>query len=149
MRTSSAPLRIKVIVLCMLAFAGVGAMNRSASVDEALARRTAPGREVLVRGFAEFDGDCKLNHVQTIQVVEAPAHGRVVQRPGVVTVGENWVGSKSCAGTKLDGVQVFYIPQEGFTGSDRFAMAVEYLSHRVVRAKVDVAVGEDARTAAN
>ena len=140
MRNSSAPLRIQVIVLCVLAFCGTATMNRPASADEVLARKTAPGREVLVRGFAEFDGDCRLKHVQTIRVTEAPAHGRVEQRPGVVTIGDNWVGSKACTGTKLDGVQVFYIPEEGYVGADRFAIDVEYLSHRTVHAKVDVTV---------
>ena len=140
MKPSSAVLRIRVIVLCMLAFSGIAAFNRPASADEVLARKTAAGREVLVRGFAEFGADCRLKHVQTITVIDAPAHGRVEQRRGVVTIGENWVGDKSCAGTRLDGVQVFYIPDDGYVGSDRFSFDVGYASHRTVRAKVDVDV---------
>ena len=140
MRTSSAPFRIRVIALCVLAFSGTAAFNRSASADEMLARKTAAGREVLVRGFAEFGADCKLRHVQTITVVDAPAHGRVEQRPGVVTIGDNWVGDKSCAGARLDGVQVFYIPDDGYVGNDRFSFDVGYASHRTVRARVDVDV---------
>ena len=87
-----------------------------------------------MRGFAEFDGDCKLKRMQTVTIVDAPAHGRVERRPGVVTIGDNWVGNKACTGTKLDGVQVFYIPDDGYVGADRFAIDIEYLSHRTVHA---------------
>ena len=141
MKTSSTSLRLRLIALCILAFAAVVAMDRPAAADEALSRKTAAGREVLVRGFAEFGADCKLRHVQTVTVADAPLHGRIEQRPGVVTIGENWVGNKSCAGTKLDGVQVFYVPQDGFEGNDRFTIDVRYASHKTVHAKVDVMVG--------
>ena len=144
MRTSSAPLRIKVIVLCMLAFSGIGAVNRSASADEVLARKTAPGREVLVRGFAAVDGACKPQPVQIIKVVEAPTHGRVEQRAGVVTLRD-----AACVGVQLDGVQVFYVPDDGFVGSDRFALDIEETSHRKVHAKVGVDVAAEARSASN
>ena len=41
----------------------------AASADELpiqVRRTTESGREVLIRGFAEFNGNCTLRHVQTI-----------------------------------------------------------------------------------
>ncbi len=148
MKSSTTPLRVRVLLLVVLGGSGFVAVDRTVSADEALSRKTAAGREVLIRGFAEFDADCKLRHVQTVKVVAAPANGRVEQRPGVVTVVENRVGNEACAGTKLDGLQVFYVPNVDFAGNDRFAIDVEDARHRTVRAKVDVDVSHDA-TAAN
>ncbi|MEP7102721.1 MAG: hypothetical protein ABI781_19565 [Burkholderiales bacterium] len=115
----------------------------AASADETpiqVKRVTEPGREVLIRGFAEFNGNCTLRHVQTIRVVTPPANGRIETRPGEVTIGPNWVGNASCEGTKLPGVRVFYVPNEGFVGADRAVLEIGYQSNRRVRAEVDVTV---------
>ena len=95
---------------------------------------------MLIRGFAEFDEGCKLRYVQKITIVDAPANGRVDQRPGEVTIGENWVGKKSCAGTRLNGVKVYYTPNQGFTGTEHFSFDVTYARFRTVRANVEVKV---------
>jgi hypothetical protein len=101
---------------------------------------TGAGQEVLVRGFAEFDAACNLVRVQTVAIASAPARGSVETRPGNVVVGPNWVGGGHCEGTTLRGVQVFYIPAPGFTGTDRFALDVGYSRGRTVRAEVEVRV---------
>lgn len=108
--------------------------------DQHIAKRTRMDREVQIRGFAEFDAHCRLKHVQTITVVDVPSHGRIEIRPGKVTIGDNWVGSKACNGTQLDGVRVWYVPEAGWRGTDRFTFDVGYLDHRNVRADVEVAV---------
>ncbi len=125
---------VQAIALCLPALALAGGQ------DIEIHRKTAPGREVTVRGFAEFDGNCRLRNVQRIQVVDAPAHGTVETRPGVVTIGKNWVGDTHCEGTKLDGVFVYYKPADGFTGTDRFSFDVDYMKLGRVRATVDVQV---------
>jgi len=115
----------------------------AAVADEApiqVRRTTEPGREVLIRGFAEFNGNCTLRHVQAITVVTPPANGRIETRPGEVTIGPNWVGSGACEGKKLQGVRVFYVPNEGFSGSDKLLLEIGYQSNRKVRAEVDVLV---------
>lgn len=100
-------------------------------------KRTGVGQEVVVRGFAEFDGGCNLLRVQAIAVVRPPARGSVETRPGNV-VGPNWVGGGHCEGTTLRGVQVFYLPVSPFAGVDRFALDVAYSRRRTVRAEVEV-----------
>lgn len=139
-KRSTLPFRFRVVVVVGLVLAALGATERSANADEELRRRTPTGREVLLRGFAEFNADCTLRHVQTITVVDAPVRGRVEQRPGTVTIGDNWVGSKSCAGAKLEGMNVYYVPDADYVGHDRLSFDVAYASHRTVHATVDVTV---------
>ena len=93
-----------------------------------------------MRGFAEFDSRCTLKHVQRIVVASAPSHGTVETRPGDVVVGPNWVGAARCEGKTLRGVQVFYVPTPGFTGTDHFMLDVGYSRGVTVRADVEVEV---------
>jgi len=103
-------------------------------------KRTRAGQEVVLRGFAEFDGQCRLKQVPSIVVACAPTGGSVETRPGDVVIGPNWVGAGQCQGTTLRGVQVFYVPAPGFAGTDRFALDVGYSEGRTVRAEVEVDV---------
>jgi len=116
-------------VLAALFLAGpVGA----ASADEPpiqVRRTTESGREVLIRGLAEFNGNCRLRHVDTITVV-TPL--------GEMTIGPNWVGNAECEGTKLHGVRDFYVPNDGCAGKDRAVLEIEYHSNRKVQAELDV-----------
>lgn len=127
---------------CRLAAILIGASAFAALADEPLVvrKQTRAGREVLVRGFAEFDEQCRLRNVQRIAVVSAPSGGSVEMRPGDVVIGPNWVGSGQCSGTTLRGVQVVYVPAPGFTGTDRFSLDVAYSMGRTVRADVEVKV---------
>ena len=120
----------------------MGALGAADAAEQAIVvkRETVAGKEVLVRGFAEFDASCSLVRVQTVSVVELPQHGNVETRPGPVVIGPNWVGGGSCVGTTLQGVNVFYKPVPGFSGSDAFSLDVGYSKRRVVRAEVSVTV---------
>ena len=103
-------------------------------------RETTAGHDVRVRGFAEFDGNCARVPGQTVKVVDAPAHGRVDKRPEPVAIGPNWVGRANCEGKTLEGITVYYVPEAGFTGTDRFSIDVSYTTRRTVRAEVEVEV---------
>src|SRR5664279_5667137 len=118
------------------ALVGVSFAPRAAEPPLIVKKSTAAGREVLIRGFAEFDGGCNLKHVQTIAVAAPPGHGSVESRPGTVTIGPNWVGGGHCEGTTLQGVRVYYVPAPGFSGTDRFSIDVGYALGRTVRADV-------------
>ena len=120
----------------------MGAMGAADAAEPAIVvkRETDAGKEVLVRGFAEFDASCSLVRVQTVAVVVPPHDGRVETRPGPVVIGPNWVGGGSCVGTTLQGLNVFYVPAPGFSGRDAFSLDVGYSKRRVVRAEVAVTV---------
>ena len=120
--------------------AALGMVALAALSVAPLAAAASSGHEGLVRGFAEFDAECRLKRVQTITVVSPPAHGGVESRPGDVVIGPNWVGGGDCEGTTLRGVNVYYVPQAGYTGTDGFVLDVGYSSGRTVRAEVEIVV---------
>jgi hypothetical protein len=125
--------------LIALILAGSGAL----AADESplvVKRSTRAGQEVRIRGFAEFDAQCQRRDVPRIAVAAEPGRGRVEMRPGDVAIGANWVGVTSCAGTTLPGVNVFYVPAAGFTGTDRFKLVVGYTGGRTVHADIEVVV---------
>ena len=124
----------------LVAACGVVGTTFAAEPPIVVKKRTRAGQEVLLRGFAEFDAQCRLKHVQNIAVARAPRGGSVESRPGDVVIGPNWVGVGQCQGVTLPGVQVFYLPAPGFTGIDRFALDVGYSAGRTVRAEVEVEV---------
>ena len=126
----------------LAAACAVGATGAACAAEPAIVvkRETDAGKEVLVRGFAEFDASCSLVRVQTVSVVTPPQHGNVETRPGPVVIGPNWVGGGNCVGTTLQGVNVFYVPAPGFSGRDAFSLDVGYSKRRIVRAEVAVTV---------
>jgi hypothetical protein len=130
------PRRIATLAVALGAVVAVAAAEPPIIVK----KETRAGEAVLVRGFAEFDAACRLKHVQRIVVASAPSHGTVETRPGDVVVGPNWVGAARCEGTTLRGVQVFYVPTPGFTGTDHFMLDVGYSRGLTVRADVEVEV---------
>jgi hypothetical protein len=131
-------LRSSSIAAVVVASAGLAAAATAAE-PLLVKRQTVAGKEVLVRGFAEFDSQCRLVRVQTIGVATPPRSGTVETRPGPVVIGPNWVGGGNCVGTTLQGVNVYYVPAAGFTGSDRFSLDVGY-TRRNLRAEVEVTV---------
>jgi len=138
MASIAAPGALRRLAALAVACCAVAAFAAEAPI--VVKKRTRAGQEVLLRGFAEFDGQCRLKHVQNIVVARAPTGGSVETRPGDVVIGPNWVGTGQCQGTTLRGVQVFYVPAPGFTGTDRFALDVGYSEGRTVRAEVEVEV---------
>ena len=138
MASIAAPSALRRLAALAVACCAVAAFAAEAPI--VVKKRTRAGQEVLLRGFAEFDGECRLKHVQNIVVGRAPTGGSVETRPGDVVIGPNWVGAGQCQGMTLRGVQVFYVPAPGFTGTDRFALDVGYSEGRTVRAEVEVEV---------
>lgn len=130
---------LKYAGVALLLAAGVAGAH-AAGQEIQLQRKTQAGREVAIRGFAEFDGNCRLRNVQRITVVQPPMHGTVEIRPAVVTIEKNWVGSTNCEGTKLDGVRLYYKPADDFVGTEHFSFDVDYMRLGRVRAEVDVVV---------
>jgi hypothetical protein len=108
-------------------------------------KHTLAGQEVRIRGFAPFDHNCQPLSLPTIEVDQAPSSGELTQRHETLTVGENWVGTTNCSGTRLDSLSVYYVPRTGFEGQDHFMLKINYPGRLgQVRADVDVTVGPQA-----
>ena len=84
-------------------------------------RRTgASGQEIRVFTYTPHRSDCSATGDAQISVAVNPAHGTVTVRPGSVVAGPSQFGAVDCSGRTLAGTGVWYLPQPGFRGSDRF-----------------------------
>ena len=81
------------------------------------------GSEVLTVRRLSWDGTCSTRK-PSIRVVTEPANGEISVRPKTMTIGAGAdLGSNNlCEGKKVIGSQVFYIPNEGFKGTDVFLL---------------------------
>ena len=89
-------------------------------------RRTQAGTEVLLRTHARWDGQCNSVGLATIEMVDPPTKGRIDIRKGEVTVGANLVGNTPCKGQRMPGILVYFLPDAGFRGIERFRYRVRY-----------------------
>jgi hypothetical protein len=63
-------------------------------------------------------------------VEQQPAHGTLSQRQEAFVVGESRVGTAHCAGVTVRGVVVYYTPDAGYQGHDRFGTLFPFLGIR-------------------
>lgn len=103
-------------------------------------RHTLADKEVLIRAHAEWNGSCVALAPPRIDVTEAPAHGHIDLRPGDAPLGSNYVGGTNCEGRVGPGIQVIYVPDGAFHGSDVFTYEVQYHrgTARTIQAKISV-----------
>ena len=73
MASIAAPSALRRLAALAVACCAVAAFAAEAPI--VVKKRTRAGQEVLLRGFAEFDGQCRLTRVQSIVVARAPTGG--------------------------------------------------------------------------
>jgi hypothetical protein len=80
---------------------------------------TGAGQEVRVGRHERHGGNCQPAPM-TVAVVQPPRHGRIESRPESFVAGGTRVGATSCSGLKIQGLALYYLPEEGFRGTDTF-----------------------------
>lgn len=99
----------------------------SAFADE-FSRQARSGQRALMRAYANFNiSDC--SPVQgTVNVVTKPRHGTLSTVPGPYTIDVNrFTGQRSrCAGKTITGLNVYYVPERGYRGTDNFTLRAVY-----------------------
>jgi hypothetical protein len=83
---------------------------------------TSASREVRVFTYADWRSDCSPREPPRVTIEIAPSHGTVTMRPGDSVVRE--FRQTDCTGHTIPGTAVFYLPEPGFHGSDRFKLVV-------------------------
>jgi hypothetical protein len=74
-----------------------------------------------------------------IEILTSPAHGTASLRPGPSTVRNIREGEPDCTGHVFLGLAVWYVPEPGFRGTDRFdylIVGLSALSHDTVIVEV-------------
>ena len=70
--------------------------------------------------YTPHRADCSPVNDVRITVLTPPAHGSVTTRPDTVIAGASRFGAADCSGRPVAGMGVYYLPQPGFHGADRF-----------------------------
>jgi hypothetical protein len=104
----------------LLAIFGAVSLISVARADEPIRieRHTTVGQEVMLRTHQQFTSNCQSQLPPRVEVIHAPEHGRIDIREADFVNNGTVVGSAHCAGMKLHGIQIYYIPEPGFQGSD-------------------------------
>lgn len=121
---------MKSFAILLIAFALLVAPVRAANApDHTIARTTDAGREVRISTYVQFSGQCTSTGDPRIEVKGKPAHGSVTLRSTSIVVTRS--SSGDCLGYTLPGLAVWYTPEAGFQGSDRFDYDVYYTKSSV------------------
>lgn len=101
---------------------------------------TSSGTEVELANWAYWNNACEGEAFET-RIISPPTSGQVEQRPGIFAIPARTSSGNltGCVDKIVESVQVFYIPNTGFTGTD--AITVEFSgSSGVVRNAYSVRV---------
>ncbi len=88
--------------------------------DQTLHRTVDAGGELRVITYVDFHRDCKQMPPPNVVLRTPPAHGTVSLRPGPFSPTSISEGASDCRGQTYPGIGVWYVPEPGFHGTDRF-----------------------------
>jgi hypothetical protein len=97
--------------------------------DDTFVRTTDAGHEVRISAYVQYSNNCTSAGDPHIEVKGKPAHGSVTVRSASIVVTRSRSGN--CLGYTLPGLEVWYTPEAGFQGSDRFDYDVYYTKNMV------------------
>ena len=107
-----------------LALDGLAAAQEDTAAARTYRRVTSPGQEVRIITYTQHHNDCSAMEAPGTTLSARPMHGTVSIRPDSVVTGPSRFGSRDCSGKLLPGLGVFYLPEPGYQGVDRFAVDV-------------------------
>lgn len=85
----------------------------------AFTKTTGEGATVRLGSHATWDKSCQGTPAR-IEIVQAPQHGRLSSRVETITITRVDYGTHGCLGHQALATAVYYTPQPGFIGTDRF-----------------------------
>lgn len=103
----------------VVAFFAILASAASPALAAAFTVTTFAGAPVRLGSHATWDASCQGTPAR-VEIVEPPQHGRLSSREEAITINRVDYGSRRCLGHTVEGRAVYYEPQPGFVGTDRF-----------------------------
>jgi hypothetical protein len=111
----------------VLAFTIVASANVPASAQDTphvirsdASRSVVSGDEVRIFSHTTFDAKCEVKRPPKIDILSPPSHGSAYVCPEVVKIDGKSPTGIDCIGHVIHGLAVWYAPDAGFHGSDRF-----------------------------
>ncbi len=83
-------------------------------------RTNSDGLEVRIFSHTTFDAKCEVKRPPKIDILSPPSHGSAYVCPEVVKIDGKSPTGIDCIGHVIHGLAVWYAPDAGFHGSDRF-----------------------------
>ncbi len=99
----------------------------SSAQDEKIIRVTSVAHDVFIKGYARANAICDALQPPPIYVDKPPWHGIVCSN-----VGSLWLDKRvtrrgaKCAGRKVKGIHVIYLPKAGYLGPDTIHFVVKF-----------------------
>jgi hypothetical protein len=88
--------------------------------EQTLDRSVQAGKELKIFTYARWNKSCEPQDPPGIEILNTPAHGKALLRPGSSTVRYIREGEPDCTGHVIPGLAVWYVPEPGFHGTDKF-----------------------------
>src|SRR5262245_58498059 len=102
-----------------IAFLILAVCGRSSVAQERLAVTTSIGHDVIVKGYAWVDGDCKMLQSPPIFVDRPPRHGTLCSIIAPARLDPPVVGGTGrCVGRQVNTIQIVYLPKTEYIGAD-------------------------------
>ena len=110
-----------------VALAVVLAGNVAVAEQGPIRLTTKPGVAVKVRNHVKLDGGCA-GSAPVIEFSPGPVHGKIEIRPDRFVYQSGYVSGSllACVGRPVDGVAIWYTPDPGFHGVERFTWTVSF-----------------------
>jgi hypothetical protein len=93
---------------------------------------TRAGKEVKINSHSRFNAQCVVIGTPSVTTTVKPAHGSVILRDVVHQVGTRTT-AETCNKKWMRGIGIYYRPNPGFRGEDRFSYDVYFAPNWVFR----------------
>lgn len=113
----------RVVLSFALSLGAISAFSQDSkymSREQTMHRSVQASTELRVFTYATWNTGCGSEALPTIEILTRPAHGKAELRPGQSTVRFVRSGEPDCTGKTFPGLSVWYVPDAGFRGTDKF-----------------------------
>jgi len=114
---------ITTTIMGILALVSSGAF--AAEYDRHFDVTTDAGRAVAVYTHTKYDEACHQSGIPRIEIISKPEHGKATGNQRRILITTKLIGP-DCIGHTMSGLEVTYVPQKGFHGTDTFSYEVNY-----------------------
>ena len=127
-RTEESEMRaapILVGLIAAMAISGVLA-GRAITDSKTWTVRTKAGQEIVAHRYLAVGKHCAPDTPPPITITEPPASGTVTIRHEQAKITNMRQGDVACVGRLGEAVVIYYLPNQGFVGTDRFSYDVKW-----------------------
>ncbi len=105
----------------MLLAAAIAVASTTSAMADRVSKTVPKNKKTFVGGAATYsEGMCDPMSIPQMRIRKKPSHGKVEFRTEYFKLSER---AGSCAGKRVKGTAVFYTPNRGYRGNDKFSVS--------------------------